>query len=205
MFTETIQFDGVLESRKLYLSRITCTIKKLIGVETETRLLGYRWMFTTDLYNNLYFGNIYDFYNFEETQLNEYNKVNLNIGASHTSSKSEPEISVKGALSSKTEPENERKVFDFKKASKTTVSCTLDSSSEISNSDHYPFTLNESGLTTTYDLGSDTGELTLGDIKFYGQKVHIPMLILTTLKILLIDILNKVLTLTLNIININFM
>lgn len=174
VFTETIQFDGVLESRKLYLSRITCTIKKLIGVETETRLLGYRWMFTTDLYNNLYFRNIYDFYNFEETQLNEYNKVNLNIGASHTSSKSEPEISVKGALSSKTEPENERKVFDFKKASKTTVSCTLDSSSEISNPDHYPFTLNESGLTTTYDLGSDTGELTLGDIKFYGQKSSYP-------------------------------
>ena len=85
VFTETVQFDEIFKEKKLYLTRIVCVIKNLIGTESETRVLGYRWLFTTDLYNNLYFGNIYDFYNFGKSELDEYNKVKLDVDISHTS------------------------------------------------------------------------------------------------------------------------
>lgn len=170
VFTETVQFDEIFKEKKLYLTRIVCVIKNLIGTESETRVLGYRWLFTTDLYNNLYFGNIYDFYNFGKSELDEYNKVKLDVDISHTSPKKELETKINGELSSRNEPAGDDKFFDCRKTSTTSVSCVLESFSKINNPNHYPFTLDESGINTYYDTGEDKGTLTIGDIKFYGQR-----------------------------------
>lgn len=172
VFTETIPFDNSISRGNLYLARITCTIGKNSTSDMEVRLLGYRWMLTTNLYNSMYFSSnsnnfTNDYYNLTDEQLLDVNTISLDLTVSNKSSKAIGNTTIYGSTWA-TETSSAT-VLDKRKAINTTITDTLESSSGIRNKDNYPFTLDQDALTTTYKL-LDGSKMQLGNITFYGQR-----------------------------------
>lgn len=172
VFTETIPFDNSISRGSLYLARVTCAIGKSSTTDLETRLLGYRWMLTTNLYNSMYFGtnadsSISDYNNFTEEQLADYNTVALELTVSNESSKSLGDTTTHGSTWG-TETSTAT-VLDKRKAANVLIKDSIESFSELQNKNNYPFTLNQDKLTTTYKL-MDGSKMKLGNITFYGQR-----------------------------------
>lgn len=179
VFTETIQFDSSIVRGNLYLARIICTIGKSSSSELETRVLGYRWMLTTNLYNSMYFNSIGgnfvdDYYKFSDDYIKSINTISLEIITNHKETTTTSAPIYNGGL---TAPAiSDVTVINRIKAAKSSISSKLGSTSFIANADNYPFTLDESGIVTTYALENDSS-LQIGNIPFQGYRSNFDMII----------------------------
>lgn len=98
VFTELINFNEFFRKRHLYIVKISC--KTYVGNSTSEKILGYRVLLTTDLYNDLYNPNfqnyLEDFGSTAEDDkkiIAEYNKIKLNAVINEKSpSQKVPEI-----------------------------------------------------------------------------------------------------------------
>lgn len=157
VFTESFSFDDTFKEGKLYLVRVCCTIDK----EGYEKTIGYRWLYTTPLYNQKYFLED-DFYTMDNIE--ELNKVILK-----TVSESSPVADPQNIQMYDSSPvSNTEKTFNVKKATTSVLNYTLSGETEIENSNYYPFTLLTNNIVTKYSLGDIT--FTLGNIRFYGDE-----------------------------------
>lgn len=173
VFTETIPFDNTLIRGNLYLARVTCTIGKSSSSEVETRLLGYRWMLATNLYNNRYFNadgvSINDFHMFTDEQLEESNTVKLVIATTGIQKVKKGAVSSSGSLWG-----NGTLIEDLSKinANNININNSLASDEFIENAGNYPFLLDTSKLDVTYTIMNDeeqSSRLVVNDVPFEGN------------------------------------
>lgn len=149
-FTDTITFDSIVP-KKLYLVKIAYSldVNRTEEGDGEYTTVGYRWLFTTPLYNEYYFSETYDFNNFDTTDP-DFNKLALKVDMKNTllSRIATPETLSTEEFTSA----NEKHIFDIYKHAGGRYTYDLASTIGLENGDNYPFELNQSNVKNTKKL-----------------------------------------------------
>lgn len=158
IFTDNITLGSIKEN-SLYLVRI----RYKLSDSDEYMTLGYRWMFTTPIYNNYYFGSVRDF---KDLQVSNEVQLTLSVKAGTVSrvvvgSITDPDA--KYSLSTFSEKEK----LDVRKETEVNMNTPLSSSLTIDNSQYYPFSLS-STYSTAYSV--ETSQLIVPDLLTIGPK-----------------------------------
>lgn len=166
-FTETFNF-GVLQPRRLYLVRIAYKLNT--DNKDYYTTVGYRWMFTTTLYNAQYFRTDESFVDdFANLDVDTLNKLVFNIEDALKLLSRLPSAPI---ISDESYMTNEAKEYNTYKNSKTKFVYSVNPVHELEGAEKYPFKVNEASIETEIEVSRDNEEtkpkMTIPEITLIG-------------------------------------
>lgn len=159
-FTDNITLGSIV-SNSLYLVKLQYRLSD----SPDNIILGYRWIFTTPIYNEYYFDSVKDF---NDLVVSNEVKLNLNVTTGTTSrtvvgSITQPEPKYSSPTYSSADTEQ----LDVRKETEVNMITPISSNLSIDNSQYYPFS-----LSNNYDViyNVESAQYTVPDLVTIGSK-----------------------------------